>query len=92
MVVRFRKQAFKFLQKSNPNLATEIQQQLSQIDTTIALQSIIPFTEFDIKQMQGKWSGYYRLRIDAIRVLFSVDEKSGNVDVYKIGSRGDVYK
>ncbi len=33
MVVRFRKQAFKFLRKSHPNLATEIQQQLSQIDT-----------------------------------------------------------
>jgi mRNA interferase RelE/StbE len=42
--------------------------------------------------MQGQWAGYYRLRIGAIRVVFSVDEKSGNVDVYKIGSRGDVYK
>ena len=35
MVVRFRKQAFKFLQKSNPNL---IQQQLNQIDIAIVLQ------------------------------------------------------
>jgi mRNA interferase RelE/StbE len=92
MVVRFRKQAFKFLQKSIPNLAAEIQAQLSQIDMAIALQSIIPFTELDIKQMKGEWAGYYRLRIGAIRVIFSVDEKSGNVDVYKIGSRGDVYK
>ena len=92
MVVRFRKQAFKFLQRSTPSLAAEIQQQLNQIDTAIGLQSIIPFTELDIKQMQGIWAGYYRLRIGAIRVIFSVDEQSGNVDVYKIGSRGDVYK
>ena len=92
MVVRFRKQAFKFLQKSNPNLAAEIQQQLNQIDKAIGLQSIIPFTELDIKQMQGTWAGYYRLRIGAIRVIFSVDEQSGNIDVYKIGSRVDVYK
>jgi mRNA interferase RelE/StbE len=73
MVVRFRKQAFKFLQKSNPNLAAEIQAQLSQIDTAIALQSIIPFTDLDIKQMKGQWVGYYRLRIGAVQVIFSVD-------------------
>jgi mRNA interferase RelE/StbE len=49
MAVRFRKQAFKFLQKSNPNLVAEIQQQLSQIHTAIVLRSIIPCTELDIK-------------------------------------------
>ena len=35
MVVRFRKQAFKFLQRSSSNLAAEIQQQLNQIDAAI---------------------------------------------------------
>jgi mRNA interferase RelE/StbE len=92
MVVNFRKQAFKFLQKSSPNLIAEIRQQLNQIDTAIELQSVIPFTELDIKKMKGDWAGYYRLRIGDVRVIFSVDDKSGNVDVYKIGSRGDVYK
>jgi mRNA interferase RelE/StbE len=92
MVVNFRKQAFKFLQKSSPNLIAEIRQQLDQIDIAIELQSVIPFTELDIKKMKGDWAGYYRLRIGDVRVIFSVDDKSGNVDVYKIGSRGDVYK
>jgi mRNA interferase RelE/StbE len=92
MVVRFRKPAIKFLQKSNPKLVAEIQQQLNQIDTSIELQSIIPFTELDITRMKGDWAGYFRLRIGDIRVIFTVDDESGNVDVYKIGNRGDVYK
>jgi mRNA interferase RelE/StbE len=92
MVVNFRKQAFKFLQKSSPNQVAEIRDQLNQIDIAIELQSVIPFTELDIKKMKGDWAGYYRLRIGDIRVIFSVDEKTGNIDVYRIGSRGDVYK
>ncbi|MBD2328495.1 type II toxin-antitoxin system RelE/ParE family toxin [Alkalinema sp. FACHB-956] len=92
MVVRFRKQAIKFLQKSNPKLVAEIQEQLNQIDASIELQSIIPFTELDITKMKGDWAGYFRLRIGDIRVIFTVDDESGNVDVYKIGNRGDVYK
>ena len=46
MVVRFRKQAFKFLQKSTPSLAAEIQQQLNQIDTAIG-----PHTEVEYESL-----------------------------------------
>jgi mRNA interferase RelE/StbE len=92
MVVRFRKQAFKFLQKSNPELVIEIQTRLNQIDSALEIQSLIPFAELDIKKMKGDWTGYYRLRFGSIRVIFKVDDQSGNIDVYRIGSRGDVYK
>jgi mRNA interferase RelE/StbE len=92
MVIRFRKQAFKFLQKSTADLGIEIQEQLNRIDNSLELQSIIPFAELDIKKMRGDWAGYYRLRIGSIRVIFKVDEQSGNIDVYRIGNRGDIYK
>jgi len=55
-------------------------------------QSIIPFTELDIKQMKGEWEGFYRLRIGKVRLIFTVDVTSGDTEVYVIGSRGDVYK
>jgi mRNA interferase RelE/StbE len=92
MVVRFRKQAFKFLQETDAELVAEIQTQLDQIDDSLELQSIIPFTELDLKKMKGDWVGYYRLRIGSIRVIFTIDAESKGIDVYRIGNRGDVYK
>jgi mRNA interferase RelE/StbE len=83
---------FKFLQKSDGALVVEIQEQLNRIDSSLEFQSVIPFVELDIKKMKGDWAGYYRLRLGNIRVIFKVDGNSGNIDVYRIGSRGDVYK
>lgn len=92
MVVRFRKQAFKFLQKSNTEIAEVIRGKLNQIDAVFSAQSILPFTELNIKAMKGDWAGYYRLRAGDLRIIFKVDETLKNIDVYKIGNRGDIYK
>lgn len=92
MVVRFRKQALKSLQKSDGEMSAEIREKLDQIDDFFAAQSILPVAEYDLKRMKGKWSGFYRLRIGSIRILFKVDETSNTIDVYKIGGRGDIYK
>jgi len=59
---------------------------------SVEAQSVIPFTERDIKQMKGDWEGFYRLRIFKVRLIFTVDTISGDIEVYSIGSRGDVYK
>ena len=45
MVVRFHKQALKFLQKSNTEIAEVIREKLNQLDTVFSAQSILPFTE-----------------------------------------------
>ncbi|KAM3103473.1 type II toxin-antitoxin system RelE family toxin [Phormidesmis sp. 146-12] len=42
--------------------------------------------------MKGKWEGFYRLRIGKVRLIFTVDIASGDIEVYVIGNRGDIYK
>ncbi len=92
MVVRFRKQALKSLQKSDGEISAEVREKLGQIDNFFTELSILPFSEFDLKKMKGEWAGFYRLRVGSIRIILKIDEKSKIIDVYRIGSRGDVYK
>jgi len=42
--------------------------------------------------MKGDWEGFYRLRVGRVRLIFTVDIASNDVEVYAIGNRGDVYK
>jgi mRNA interferase RelE/StbE len=92
MAIKFRKQAIKFIEKTDPDTLIRMREKLRQLLTSIEEQSIIPFTELDIKQMKGDWEGFYRLRIGKIRLIFAVDLTRGDIEVYSIGSRGDVYK
>jgi mRNA interferase RelE/StbE len=92
MAVIFRKQAIKFLEKSNPQELQNIRSSIKLITLAVEEQGIIPFTELDIKKMKGNWKGYYRLRIGQNRVIFTVDFNSQNITIYAIGSRGDIYK
>lgn len=92
MAIKFRKQAVKFIEKADPDTLIRIREKLGQLLTSVEEQSIIPFTELDIKQMKGEWEGFYRLRIGKIRLIFTVDVTCGDIEVYAIGNRGDVYK
>lgn len=92
MAVRFRKQAIKFLEKSNPEELENIREQINLITVAVEEQGIIPFTELDIKRMKGDWKGFYRLRIGKNRVIFKVNFKVKDIMIYAIGARGDIYK
>jgi len=91
MAVKFRKQAVKFLQKASTEDVSRIQSALRQLIIMVEEQGIIPFNDLDIKKMKGEWEGFYRLRVRKNRVIFAVRIDSGEVDVYTIGARGDVY-
>ncbi|OBQ43414.1 MAG: plasmid stabilization system protein [Aphanizomenon flos-aquae WA102] len=92
MAIKFRKNAIKFLEKANLEDAEKIQEKISQLLYFVEEQAIIPFTELDIKKMKGEWEGFYRLRIGKIRIVFTVNTQSGEVEIFTIGTRGDVYK
>jgi mRNA interferase RelE/StbE len=92
MAVKFHKQAIKFLQKANPEDVANIQAQLRQLLIAVEEQGIIPFTVLDIKKMKGEWDGFYRLRVGKIRVIFTVSLYYTDIEIHRIGARGDVYK
>ena len=92
MSLKFRKSAIKFLQSADRETTANIRQKLNQLVSSVENQSIIPFNDLDIKKMKGNWEGYYRLRIGKIRVIFMVDLTLGDIEIYNIGFRGDVYK
>lgn len=92
MAIKFRRQANKFVEKADPETIRRIREQLNQLLSALEERSLIPFTELDIKQMKGDWEGFYRLRIGKVRLIFTVDIASNDIEVYAIGNRGDVYK
>lgn len=92
MGIKFRKNAIKFLEKADIEDTARIREKINQLLIFVEEQGIIPFTELDIKKMKGDWEGFYRLRIGNIRIVFIVDFDSSEIEIYTIGSRGDVYK
>ncbi|AFY35015.1 type II toxin-antitoxin system RelE/ParE family toxin [Calothrix sp. PCC 7507] len=92
MAIKFHKKAIKFLDKANPEDVENIREQINQIVIAVEVQGIIPFTELDIKKMKGDWEGFYRLLIGKNRFIFTIDIDSKDIEIYVIGTRGDVYK
>ncbi len=45
-----------------------------------------------VVSMAGEWTGYRRIRVGDIRVIFWYDEVDDVVYVDHIGPRGDIYK
>ena len=76
MAVKFRKQAIKFLEKSNPEELENIRNQIKIIMIAVEKQGVLPFTELDIKKIKGNWKGFYRLRIGKNRIIFTVNFNS----------------
>lgn len=92
MAIKFRKKAIKFLDKANPEDVENIREQINQISVAVEELGVIPFTELDIKKMKGDWEGFYRLRVGKNRIIFTLDIDSNDIEIYAIGSRGDIYK
>ncbi len=92
MAIKFRKQAIKFLQKTNPEDVKKLHLQIKQLLISVEDKGIIPFSLLDIKKLKGQWEGFYRLRVGTIRVIFKVNFDNSEIEIYTIGNRGDIYK
>lgn len=92
MSLRFRKNAIKFLESLDDKTREKIRKKLKILVNSVEDKTIIPFNDLDIKKMKGTWEGFYRLRIGNIRVIFAVDLTVGNIEVCRIGFRGNIYQ
>lgn len=73
------KRARKFIEKQT----TEIQKRI--------LQAIKRLPDGDIKSLKGH-NGIFRLRVNDIRIIYSVDNQTITITVIDAGNRGQVYK
>lgn len=92
MSIKFRKNALKFLESCEGETLANIRLRLNQLATYVEAHSLIPFNELDIKKMKGSWKGFYRLRLGKIRVIFALNLNLGDIEIYTIGLRKDVYR
>jgi mRNA interferase RelE/StbE len=79
------RRAAKYLKSLSNPLQKRIKLVLSQL-------SEAPLDYPGVIRMAGDWSGFYRIRVGSIRVIFWVDENEDVIYIDHIGSRGDVYK
>ncbi len=73
------KRARKFIEKQPPETQKHI------------LQAIMKLPEGDVKSLRGH-NGIFRLRVNDIRIIYSVDNQTITITVIDAGSRGQVYK
>ena len=79
------RRAAKYLKSLPSSLQQRIKAALSQLSES-------PLNYPGAIRMAGDWSGYYRIRVGSIRVIFWLDENEDVVYIDHIGSRGDIYK
>lgn len=79
------KRALKYLNKLTSFRKTKIKKLLTELINN-------PIQREDVKPMLGEWKGYYRIKIENIRLIFWVDQVKKIIYVDHIGPRGDVYK
>ena len=85
MEVRYTRSALKVLRRIQPKKAVSIFDKMDEIAQN-------PFkTDNLITPLEGVENGYRR-RFGDWRVLYTIDDTIKILEVFKIGSRGDVYK
>ena len=85
MEVRYTRSALKVLRRIQPKKAVSIFDKMDEIAQN-------PFkTDSLITPLEGVENGYRR-RFGDWRVLYTIDDTIKILEVFKIGSRGDVYK
>ena len=81
------KEADKFLEK-NPKIKPGIVSEIKKIIKKHNGEAV----SINIKNLEGKWKGYSRLRKGKVRVIFKLDLENNYIFIDSIDFRGDVYK
>jgi mRNA interferase RelE/StbE len=44
-----------------------------------------------IRKLEGEWSGYMRMTIGKIRIIFKIEKDKKEIDICEIDFRGNIY-
>ena len=83
--VKVHKRAAKYVQKLPKVQYHRIKKILKQLEEN-------PLKYSCVKSMIGQWTGYHRIKVGNIRIIFWFNKEKDVVYVDHIGPRGDVYK
>ncbi len=83
--IKYHRLVVKKLKKLNPNDQKKIVKKIHKLKQNPQNPLL------NIKRLQGKKSTY-RLRVDRLRILFTINEKEKTILIEMIGYRGDIYK
>ena len=92
MRVRLHSRVIKFLDKLDKKDKERVRLKLKSLVSSVEAQGIIPFRELDIKQLDGEWKGFLRMRTGRIRIIFQINKDEELLLVHEMDYRGDVYK
>lgn len=92
MKVKFSKQSFNFLESLDRSKRERIRIKIKKLADMVNEQGLIPFRELQIKALEGAWKGFMRMRAGKIRIIFRIDRGQGEIFIYEIDCRGEVYK
>ncbi len=86
MVIRYSKDAIKFLKKLDQKSVARIRSAIEGLTASPPIG--------DIKMMQGSTDGKMRLRVGAWRIIYryGMENKLEILFILDIGNRGDIYK
>jgi mRNA interferase RelE/StbE len=92
MRVKLHSRAIKFLDKLDKKDKERVRLKLKSLVSSVEAQGIVPFKELDIKQLDGDWKGFLRMRTGRIRIIFQINKDEELLLVHEMDYRGDVYK
>ena len=78
--INYSKKALKFLKKQQKTLKVKLIKTIENLPAGT-----------DIKKLKGK-DNLYRIRVNDIRIIYSIHEETVTIEVVSIDNRGQIYK
>ena len=92
MQVKFHKNAIKFLEKCSAKDSERIRTKIKELVDYYNGINLSTFNDLHVKNLDGLWKGYRRIKSGKIRIIFQLDKTQKELLIYEIDFRGDVYK
>jgi mRNA-degrading endonuclease RelE of RelBE toxin-antitoxin system len=92
MKIKLSKSANKFLNKLDGSTRKNIIEKIGILKTCLETQKIYPPEELDIKKLKGELTGFFRIRVGKIRIIFQIRKGTDEIFIYDINFRGNIYE